>query len=339
MTGTRVLLVASAAPDEGGGHLARALAVAQALVELGAEVSLQLRRGSTTAAQRAVLASQGVSITTGDARAPDAHDVVVVDVPDPGEVARRFDASRLVAFDDGDRLRDPAAVVVQPSLPAWRGSARVGRVLAGYEWAPIRVGLLSLSHGPVGATPAGLLICFGASDPADVAARVVPEVANAVHEARLTRDGVVPGSAIATTVIVGAGYRGRLESGAAWDVLRDPSDIDARLAAPRLALIGGGTMKFELAVLGVPTLTLAVADDQLAGGPGFAATGASRFLGDGRTLEPRRVVEAVVALLADERALKAMRSAARAAVDGHGARRLAEVILEVGRASPSCPES
>jgi spore coat polysaccharide biosynthesis predicted glycosyltransferase SpsG len=334
MTRVRVLLVASAAPDEGGGHVSRAVAIAQALAALDADVSLRTLRGSPGAAQLAVLTSLGVRMTSGDGRPSADHHAAVVDLPNPDEAATWFDPARLVAFDDSERLRCPAAVVVQPSLPAWHGPARAGRVLAGYAWAPIRAGLLELIDRPAAATPSGLVVCFGGSDPADVAARIVPDVADAVR-ARVgaARCGAASSTPDGTTVILGAGYRGSLAAGPTWDVLHDPSDIDLRLANARLALIGAGTMKFELAVLGVPTLTVAVADDQLRVGPAFAATGASQYLGDGRTLEPLRVADAAVALLDDAPRLEAMRSAARAAVDGCGAQRLAEVILNIGRAA------
>jgi spore coat polysaccharide biosynthesis predicted glycosyltransferase SpsG len=115
-------------------------------------------------------------------------------------------------------------------------------------------------------------------------------------------------------------------------VLRDPPDLDRRLATATVALTGAGTMKFELAVLGRPTILVAAAEDQLPIAAPFAATGAARYLGDGRELDPAAIGEAVAALMADEPARIVMTSRGRAAVDGQGADRIASAVLELARA-------
>ena len=93
---------------------------------------------------------------------------------------------------------------------------------------------------------------------------------------------------------------------------------------------GAGTMKFELALLGRPMILLAVVDDQLPIGPPFAATGAARFLGDGREVDPSEVVSAVAALMADGPARTAMGERGRTIVDGRGAERIAAAVLQLG---------
>ena len=79
---------------------------------------------------------------------------------------------------------------------------------------------------------------------------------------------------------------------------------------------------------------VAVADDQLPVGPPFAATGAARYLGDGREVDPDDVATAVVALLADDAARAAMAARGRAIVDGHGAERIAAAVLGLGDVDP-----
>jgi UDP-2,4-diacetamido-2,4,6-trideoxy-beta-L-altropyranose hydrolase len=310
------LLLTTAAPDEGRGHLVRSLTLAEAVVARGGQVAVQVLRGTLSPSEHAAIARLGVELHTGRAPLATGDACVVVDMPDPNDVAPSIRPERLVVFDDSERLRSPAAVVVQPSLPGWRGRAVADRVLAGYAWAPVRASVRARAERPRPTQPDGLVVCFGGSDPADVTARLVPALAAAVGDA-------------AMTVIVGPGYRGTLGPGGGWRLLRDPGDIDERLAAARLALIGAGTMKFELAALGVPMATLAVADDQVTVGSAFALTGASHHLGDGRAADPAGVAAAVAALLRDERTLAAMGAAGRAAVDGRGADRLAGVILEI----------
>jgi spore coat polysaccharide biosynthesis predicted glycosyltransferase SpsG len=314
---TAVHLVTSGGPADGGGHLSRSMAMAEALTGTGARVSIEILRGAPTRNQANRLHELGVA---GGRRGADA--IVLVDLPDPNEVGDRWPAERLAVFDDREWFRGSAAIVIQPSLARWSGPAEAGRVLAGYAYAPIRTSLRRLAaEPPAAAMPAEVVVCFGGSDPEDVGARVVPAIA--------------AGGAWSTVAIVGPGYRGQLvESGGPVSstdlrVLRDPPDLDRRLATASLVVSGAGTMKFELALLGRSMVLLAVVDDQLAVGPPFAAMGAAEYLGDGRTMDPEAVVAAVTRLMADEPARTSMASRGHAVVDGRGAERIAAAVLEL----------
>ena len=313
---TAVHLVTTAGSEDGGGHLSRAIAVAEALTARHVDVSFEVLRGSPSPGQAARLGALGVSI-----RPPEDNAVILVDVPDPNEVGDRWPWRRLAAFDDRELLRGPAALVIQPSLARWGGSADPTRLLEGSDYAPIRGTLRRLAaEPPPEATPPGVLVCFGGSDPADVGARLVPAIAAA---------GPWP-----TVAVVGPGYRGaldRTDDDVEGDVrvVRDPADLDRRLATARVVVAGAGTLKFELALLGRPSILLAVADDQLPVGPPFAETGAALYLGDGRTIELAAVGEAVAALMGDEPARVAMASRGREVVDGRGADRIAVALVEL----------
>ena len=305
-----VLLVGSAGPDEGRGHVARLVTLAEALGST-ATVFLQLIRGAPTATERDRLAGAGVRPDRGV-----SSDAVVVDIPQPDEVAGRWASERLVVFDDSHRLTSPAAVVVQPSLPAWTGRAEAGKVLAGYAYAPIRPSLRRLAaDSPPPEQPPNVLVCFGGADPDDVTTRLAPAIA------------ALLGSRAAVTVVIGASYDGLIGRDRGIDVLRDPPDLDERLARATVAVLGAGTMKFEAAHLGVPAVLVAAADDQLAVGPPFAATGAAWYIGDGRVLDDAEVAHEVFVLVADAPRRERMRASGRAVVDGRGAERIAREVL------------
>jgi UDP-2,4-diacetamido-2,4,6-trideoxy-beta-L-altropyranose hydrolase len=314
---TSVHLVTAGGPADGGGHLSRAVAMAEALTGAGARVSLEILRGAPTRSQAGRLRELGVGAGGAAANA-----AILVDLPDPNEIGARWPAERLAVFDDREWFRGAAALVIQPSLATWSGFADAGGVLGGYDYAPIRSSLRRLAaEPPPEATPTEVVVCFGGSDPADVGARVVPAIA--------------AGGAWSTVAIVGPGYRGRLDefgrAGSPIDlnVLRDPPDLEPRLAAATLVVSGAGTMKFELALLGRPMILLAVVDDQLPVGPPFAGTGAAEYLGDGRTIDPAAVVAAVTGLMADQPARASMAARGRAIVDGRGADRVAAALLEL----------
>jgi spore coat polysaccharide biosynthesis predicted glycosyltransferase SpsG len=320
-----IRLVALAGAAEGRGHLARALALGEALsdaLRVGASggadgsVELQLVRGEPTRRERAqaeaaelALVPVGAAVASGS--------LVVVDLPNPDDVAGAFDPGRLVVFDDGNRFQGQAALVVQPSLEAWTGPGRASRVLAGYRYVPVasvvrRARTAGRGPGTLGGGSRRVLVCFGGADPGRVTERLVPALASI--------------RGVELDVVVGASYAGPVEG---WPIGpdRDPSDFVERMATADLVVGSAGTIKFEIACVGRPAVLLAVADDQLPVGPPFAATGAAVYFGDGRTVDPSHVAEAVAALLADDARRASLASTAAAVVDGRGADRLAAEIL------------
>ena len=139
---TAVHLVTAGGPADGAGHLSRAVAMAEALAGTGARASFEILRGAPTESQAKRLSELGVGMGSVS---DDADAVVLVDLPDPNEVGARWPADRLAVFDDREWFRGAAALVIQPSLATWGGPADAGRVLAGYDYAPIRSSLRRLA--------------------------------------------------------------------------------------------------------------------------------------------------------------------------------------------------
>lgn len=298
----------------------RTLALAEAASAAGARVELELLEGSLTESEAGRAAVIGVAVLSGHAPVPTATPVIV-DVPVPSRVARRFARDRLVVFDDRNGFDGHAAIVVQPSLPSWTGPGIAGAVLAGYAYVPIGAGYRVLRDAPRSEPTPGstdrrcrVLVCFGGSDPNRVTERMAAMVAT---DPRWEAE-----------IIVGSDYAGSV---ADWPLgpVRDPSDLVTRMARADLLVIGAGTIKFEAACLGRPAILLAVADDQLAVGPPFAATGAACFLGDGRTIDPGDVRGAVAELVADPERCSTMSRVGFALIDGRGAERVVDAARRV----------
>lgn len=308
----RIRFIATAGPVVGRGHLGRALTIAEALAERGVPAELQLLAGSLSPNETRRADAASLRVVPADSEAVRGA-AVVVDLPDP-QAAPAVEVDRLLVIDDRDVFAGHAVVVVQPSQPRWSGPGHAATVLAGYDYVPIAAAIrhrrAATLEAPTPSVARRVVVCFGGSDPAEVTGRLVGALA------ALDAD---------VTLIVGPSYRGSTDR---WRItaVRDPADLVERLAAADVALLGAGTMKFDAACLARPALLLAVADDQLPVGPAFAATGAARFLGDGRTIEPEAVARAVAELLADPLARASLGRRAADVVDGHGADRISDVL-------------
>jgi len=291
---------------------------------MGIATAIALARGVPSAAERARATGAGAAFT-GPGALRDGPGPLVVDLPDPNEAGVRLLAGATV-FDDREQLASPARVVVQASLPDWTpaSGASAARVLCGFAWAPlgraVRAAIGTRSAAGARAAevtaPARALLCFGGSDPSDVTARVGRALAD---DTRWTLQ-----------VVVGPDYRGAAEA-VGMSVVREPADLVPRLAAADVAIIGAGTMKLEAAALGVPAVLVAVADDQLAVGPPFAATGAAAWAGDGRTIDPVVLAEVVAALIRDAARRSEMARRGPEVVPGDGARLIVIATLDPGR--------
>ena len=326
LSGPLLTVLASAGRSEGRGHLARALALAEAAQEQRLPCVIALLRGEPSTAERGRAHAAGAAFAApGELRDVLRGDAapLVVDLPDPNEAGPAV-LARATVFDDRQLLASPARVIVQPSLPSWTPApgARAGRALVGYAFAPLGRSVLRVigerRPRPPRRESADLrvVLCFGGSDPHDVTARLGVALA---ADPRWSLD-----------LVVGPDYRGAAEA-RGLTLLREPPDLAGLLAAADVAVLGAGTMKFEAAALGTPAILVAVADDQLPVGPPFAATGAAAWAGDGRDVGPSRVVELLAALALDPGRRAGMARRGPEVVPGDGARRIVDATMtEIG---------
>jgi spore coat polysaccharide biosynthesis predicted glycosyltransferase SpsG len=330
LSGTVLTILATAGRGEGRGHLARALALAEAAHEERVPCVIALLRGEPSAAERARAQAAGATFEGPEALRQDVPGgdaaPLIVDLPDPNDAGQAV-LARATVFDDRQLLASPAHVVVQPSLPSWSPApgAQAGRTLVGYAFAPLGRSILRVAGERAPrprAAPAveralpRVLLCFGGSDPHDVTARLGVALA---ADPRWSLD-----------LVVGPDYRGAAEA-RGLTLMREPPDLAGLLGAADLAVLGAGTMKFEAAALGTPAILVAITDDQLPVGPPFAATGAATWAGDGRLVDPARVVELLAALVLDPGRRAVMARRGREIVPGDGARRIvAATMMDTG---------
>lgn len=104
-------------------------------------------------------------------------------------------------------------------------------------------------------------------------------------------------------------------------------DVASIMAVSDLAIGASGSTSWERCALGLPTVCLTHADNQVAIAAGLASAGAVLNLGDGNQLSESEIATAIGALVADPAVVHAMSTAAWAVTDGHGAERVADVLV------------
>lgn len=107
------------------------------------------------------------------------------------------------------------------------------------------------------------------------------------------------------------------------------SDMAALMSTCDLAFSAGGTTLYELCAIGVPSVSFSMADNQIPGVKAFDDAGLIPWAGDIRDNEAfyDDAVEKLTSLLKNPDARKQQSDLMRMAIDGAGARRIADAIL------------
>jgi spore coat polysaccharide biosynthesis predicted glycosyltransferase SpsG len=119
-----------------------------------------------------------------------------------------------------------------------------------------------------------------------------------------------------------------VEGDGRFQLSRSVPSLARVMESHELAITGGGMTLFEAAALGLPTLALASEDFERENIRWGQGRGFTRYLGEGRKLSPEAIAAEVQSLLGDWALRREMSLAGPRAVDGQGARRVAELILD-----------
>lgn len=161
-----------------------------------------------------------------------------------------------------------------------------------------------------------LFVFLGGSDPDDYTSLVLDALQ------------LLPSQSISADVVVGAGnarseaLRLRCEGIPGLQFYQQIADIEQLMAKADLAVCSAGSITWERCCLGLPAVTMAIADNQIMIGIEAAVAGLSEHLGAAKDLDAKGIADAIARLLESPHTLARMATTAMNNVDGLGVRRV-----------------
>jgi UDP-2,4-diacetamido-2,4,6-trideoxy-beta-L-altropyranose hydrolase len=344
--GPRILFVADAGPDVGGGHVMRSLTLARALAERGAACAFLGAPGveqvlAAFAPDIARVAAEGEdAFAVLEATNAAAFDAVVFDhygliADDHRDLGRGRPA---LAIDDLAN-RPLAADLVVDSGPQrkpedYQGLIPAGaRLLLGPGYAPVRPQFADLRgqalarrDGPV----ERILVSMGLTDVGGITGRVLDRLRPRI-------------SNVAVDVVLGDGAPSRagLQRLARHDprlsVHVDTPHMAELTAAADFAIGAAGSSTWERCTLALPSVLVILAENQRPAATALAAMGAALAVDVADPDFDQSFDRAMLKLLGDPEARRRISAKSAEVCDGLGAARTAEAFLEIIAARDSAP--
>jgi UDP-2,4-diacetamido-2,4,6-trideoxy-beta-L-altropyranose hydrolase len=338
-----LIIRADASVRTGTGHVMRCLALAQAWRRSGG--SAIFASAEITAALKARLANEGFqcvhlavmpgsnddSAITGELAKSHNAEWIVADGYQFGLAYQRGikDAGlRLLMLDDYGHAEEYVADLVlnqnlaaDPTLYARR--APHTRLLLGTRYALLREEFLSWRDWQRGIPAVGrkVLVSLGGSDPDNVTANVIQALA---------------GSEDLEIVVVVGGSNPHLETlqskiqipRSRISLVVDATNMPELMAWADVAIAAGGSTSWELAFMGLPSLVLTIADNQIAISTALESRGLSITLASPNQQSSRSLSPAIQAILSNHEQRSCMNTLGRHLVDGCGSGRVVQLMQD-----------
>jgi len=335
----RLLVRADANARIGSGHIMRCLALAQTWKKAGGEAFFQT--SDLPRPLQELLLGEGMQILPGiqpagslddarelgeTARTMGAHWLVVDGYQFGSDYQRalREAGHRFLVIDDvGHAKHYHARLVLNPNGGAnaelYASREADTELLLGAKFALLRREFLA-RRKPDRAVPARarqLLVTFGGADPHGTALKGVQSME------------LLGPSAPVSRVVMAADHRSRkameeliARSRLAVELMTDTRAMAELMVEADFALCAPGTTCWEMAYMGVPMITIAIANNQLGNGRFLNERGLAVHLGWHGDVAPADIAKAIEKMGADQEARRAMSVRGQQLVDGQGAFRV-----------------
>ena len=342
----RIAIRADASEKIGHGHVMRCLTLASGLNLAGADVSL-LSRDLPIELETSVLQAQcqyyelpkwignkwqDDALSSGKIlSANDPLDWLIVDhygLDYKWEQQMRRYTKRIFAIDDLADRQHLTDVLLDPNYPddaveRYRGKLPANcLVLSGTNFVLLREEFISERASRDNNNRTNLLIQFGGADPINCTAFTIRALAPILAKG------------VPCDVVVGGAYTHLADLHGLLNEYHFPkvnlyvatNDMATLISHARLAVAGGGTSVWERCCLGLPSIVMAIAENQFKPLERLQETGAVKSLGYAHSVDPNQLRSEVEAIWSDSKQLQIMGEFGQALVDGNGLRRVLDVI-------------
>ena len=316
MSVDRLVVRADGSAELGLGHIMRTLAVAERAQAAGLRVVYLCQRDA--AVERLLTERSMAFATVNDRDWPgrvEPTDAVLVDATTSETALQtcRAKAAVVAVVDDSGLVDAPVDLIVAPDIDDVPPGFSTP-MLVGWDHALIRSEFHRRSSR---ADERGteLLATFGGTDPTNAASAFVESLPSDVPFDRVT---IVEGPGARPTTVGNADVR----------VVRDPDDLVERFRSATAVVTAAGTTMLELAALGRPMAVTAVVEEQRSAALKMVSAGA---LALDLTARPGSAdsTPSVVRALGDPTRRSAIASGVNRLVDGKGATRVFDAMLEL----------
>lgn len=339
----RIVIRTDADPAIGIGHVGRTLALAEAWRQLGGKVHYVASAPLAPSAD-AWIRTAGIPLDVLDtARYSDAdaaataaiagHAPVVLDAfgtPHAYRTVLRDLVPRLAIIDDmGGGGPWSADIILNQNYGAspsyYPGQDPGTGLLLGPRYALLRPEFLRWRARPRrrDGQARRIAVSLGGTDPANITSLVLDALD---HKAAAGWKALVVAGAANPRA---AELKARAKTGSKIHVIRRPSSMARLLVWADVAILAGGVTVWEALALGVPSVGIAVAENQVQAAEALDRDGLWRYLGQASAVDIHRIGEAVKNLLADTGARRRLSETGQALVDGQGAARFADALARL----------
>jgi UDP-2,4-diacetamido-2,4,6-trideoxy-beta-L-altropyranose hydrolase len=324
----RALVLTEGSEEWGNGHLTRCLGLAQHLSSRFVAVSW-LVRGDTVAEDFVGRTGAGAVCDWFSGAALegilDECSVAIVDsyhapLSIYGRLAERV--RQCLWLDDDGRLAYPPGVVVNPNAPdslmQWCSAHPATRLLSGYEHQILRAEFFEPVTRLIPPEVRTVLVMLGGTDPRGLTGGIIEAVRAAYPHAQI--ESVAP-QFRAQEAPLSAGPRCRLH------VRLDARGVRELMEAADLAVCAAGQTLCEACRLGLPTIAICVAENQVRHAAALAGAGAVKLARWHGTAELGSPLPDALRELAGDNARRSLSASGARLIDGRGVRRIVSELL------------
>lgn len=328
----KVLVLTEGGSGIGFGHIVRCVSLCDAFEENGIipeiiihgdETVAGMLKGKTHSVRNWRQEKQWLSSLTDT-------DVVVIDsyLADRGVYEAISKSVRVpVYIDDNKRMDYPDGIVINGGINAERLNYPENddvEYLLGCQYIPLRKAFRDVPAKEIRENVAAIMVTFGGDDVRNLTLKVLEML---IKE--------YPG--LSRQIVIGNGCRNveRIEAVADNDTRLhyhpDAETMRNIMLASDIAISAAGQTLYELARVGVPAIAVAVAENQLNNVEGWKKEGFIEYAGwweDGRMLDN---IHKAIKRLEDKGRRKNMSKTGRSLVDGKGAKRIVDHLMNKGR--------